>query len=123
MDYVIYGFEIVDNIKAIESTEGYKESPGLGSYDLIALAVAYNGDLSRIEVEEPTQFCTDDDTINPLSPCQRYDFGKDIKQFIQFSAARSIRKLQLSGTPADPANAVTFVRNLSVDQGKLWLTF
>jgi hypothetical protein len=123
MDYVIYGFEIVDNIKAIESTEGYKESPGLGSYDLIALAVAYNGDLSRIEVEEPTQFCTDDDTINALSPCQRYDFGKDIKQFIQFSAARSIRKLQLSGIPADPANAVTFVRNLSVDQGKLWLTF
>ncbi len=123
MDYVLYGFGIVEHAKALETTDGYVENPGLGVYDLIALAVAYNGDLSKVTVDQPTKFCTDEDTIDPLSQCQRYDFGKDIKQSIQFNVAKPIRKLQLAGLPENIANASALIKGLGVEQGKLWLSF
>lgn len=123
MDYVLYGFGIVEHSKALETTDGYIENPGLGVYDLIALAVAYNGDLSQITVDKPTQFCTDEDTVDPLSQCQRYDFGKEIKQSIQFNVAKPIRKLQLSGLPEDVTSALNLIKNLGIEQGKLWLSF
>jgi len=123
MDYVLYGYEIMDHVEALKSLGGNSDQTGLGSYDLIALAVAYGGDLSRIAVENPTKFCTDDDTLDPLSPCQRYDFGKNISQFIQFSVAKSVRRLQIAGLPSDPSGATTLVKNLAIDQAKLWLSF
>ncbi len=122
MDYVLYGYGIVEHAKALETTDGYVDHPGLGVYDLIALAVAYNGDLSKIRVEKPTQFCTDEDTVDPLSQCQRYDFGKEVKQSIQFNVAKAVRKLQLGGLPDDIPNALTLIKNLGVEQGKLWLS-
>ena len=123
MDYVLYGFEIVDHAEALKTPDGYKDHTGLGSYDLVALAVAYGGDLARITVENPSKFCTDEDTIDPLSPCQRYDFGKNISQFIQFGVAKSIRRLQIAGLPLDLSGGRTLVKNLAVEQGKLWLSF
>jgi Met-zincin len=94
MDYNNYTIDLfMGGMKDYEKAESAAQIADLGMYDVLQLATAYKLNTKPFEVKVGPAFCTDTNVGNDNN-CQRYDLGKDFKEFMLLDANRTLEKLR-----------------------------
>lgn len=93
MDYNDYGIDFAfGQMSDYTSERGAWDVPAFGTYDVLALAAAYDLDVSSFKLRAKPSFCTDGN-VGLLGNCQRYDFGSDYNEFLVHDLNMNLARL------------------------------